>query len=235
MDHRRLGVFIATGVVTAGLAAFPAFTFADGNGDGNGNGNGNAHQNSNGHGNGNGHGSGNDQGDDNDAGVDHVVVCHLPPGNPGNAHTITVGAPAVAAHLRNHGDRLGPCETTTTPEEPTTSTGTSTSTSTSTTATTVALQPTVTVSYTPTSDAEFCSVVIGLTHFGSSQSYDVTLVHSSPYLTNTDSPWTFSNVPTDAAGAAHFVAFIFFQGLPEDASFTASANGISSDTVNVSC
>ena len=44
--HRRLGVFVATGVVAAGLGAFPAFTFADGNGSGNGHGNG--HQNGNG-------------------------------------------------------------------------------------------------------------------------------------------------------------------------------------------
>ncbi|MBF5046210.1 hypothetical protein FGE12_27585 [Aggregicoccus sp. 17bor-14] len=39
-----------------------------------------------------------------------VVVCHIPPGNPANAHTIVVGAPAVAAHLR-HGDSLGECST----------------------------------------------------------------------------------------------------------------------------
>ncbi len=38
-----------------------------------------------------------------------VTLCHVPPGNPDNAHTITVGAPAVRAHLR-HGDRLGACE-----------------------------------------------------------------------------------------------------------------------------
>jgi ferric-dicitrate binding protein FerR (iron transport regulator) len=39
---------------------------------------------------------------------DKVTICHRPPGNPGNAHTITVGAPAVPAHL-GHGDTLGPC------------------------------------------------------------------------------------------------------------------------------
>jgi len=38
-----------------------------------------------------------------------VTICHIPPGNPGNAHTITVGASAVQAHL-NHGDYLGPCQ-----------------------------------------------------------------------------------------------------------------------------
>jgi hypothetical protein len=38
-----------------------------------------------------------------------VEVCHLPPGNPANAHTIVVGAPAVEAHLA-HGDRVGSCE-----------------------------------------------------------------------------------------------------------------------------
>ena len=39
---------------------------------------------------------------------DGHTICHLPPGNPGNAHTISVGAPAVSAHLA-HGDTLGPC------------------------------------------------------------------------------------------------------------------------------
>ena len=38
-----------------------------------------------------------------------VVIYHYPPGNPANAHTIIVGAPAVTAHVGNHGDCLGPC------------------------------------------------------------------------------------------------------------------------------
>ena len=37
-----------------------------------------------------------------------VSVCHIPPGNPGNAHIISVGAPAVPAHLA-HGDALEVC------------------------------------------------------------------------------------------------------------------------------
>ena len=37
-----------------------------------------------------------------------AVICHYPPGNPGNRHTIEVGQPAVAAHLA-HGDTLGLC------------------------------------------------------------------------------------------------------------------------------
>ncbi|HYV19857.1 MAG TPA: Kazal-type serine protease inhibitor domain-containing protein [Verrucomicrobiae bacterium] len=41
-------------------------------------------------------------------GVGKVCLCHIPPGNPGNAHTICVGAPAVKAHL-GHGDALGEC------------------------------------------------------------------------------------------------------------------------------
>jgi ABC-type sugar transport system substrate-binding protein len=32
-----------------------------------------------------------------------VTICHIPPGNPENAHEITVGASAVPAHLA-HGD-----------------------------------------------------------------------------------------------------------------------------------
>lgn len=35
-------------------------------------------------------------------------LCHVPPGNPGNAHTISVGGNAAAAHLA-HGDTLGAC------------------------------------------------------------------------------------------------------------------------------
>mgnify|MGYP001619380431 CR=1 FL=1 len=39
---------------------------------------------------------------------DQVMICHIPPGNPNNAHTIIVGANAVNAHLA-HGDYLGEC------------------------------------------------------------------------------------------------------------------------------
>jgi hypothetical protein len=35
-------------------------------------------------------------------------ICHIPPGNPANAHTINVGISAVQAHLA-HGDVLGAC------------------------------------------------------------------------------------------------------------------------------
>ncbi len=37
-----------------------------------------------------------------------TTVCHIPPGNPANMHTICVGNPAVPAHMA-HGDFLGPC------------------------------------------------------------------------------------------------------------------------------
>ncbi len=40
---------------------------------------------------------------------DRVTICHLPPGNPGNARTLVVGESSVPAHL-SHGDELGPCE-----------------------------------------------------------------------------------------------------------------------------
>ena len=39
---------------------------------------------------------------------DKTTLCHIPPGNPGKAHTITVGNPAVTAHLA-HGDVLESC------------------------------------------------------------------------------------------------------------------------------
>jgi hypothetical protein len=58
---------------------------------------------------GNGKG-GNGDADPNDGGggQEKVTICHIPPGNPANAHSITIGAPGVPAHLA-HGDSLGEC------------------------------------------------------------------------------------------------------------------------------
>ena len=39
---------------------------------------------------------------------DKQAVCHVPPGNPENAHTIVVSTSAVPTHL-DHGDSLGAC------------------------------------------------------------------------------------------------------------------------------
>ena len=38
-----------------------------------------------------------------------VTICHMPLGNPENAHTISVSVNSVPAHL-THGDNCGPCE-----------------------------------------------------------------------------------------------------------------------------
>jgi len=61
-------------------------------------------------GDGEGEGSGDDSnGGDSDRGC--VEVCHIPRGNPDNAHTICVGEPAVSAHVGRHGgDFLGRCD-----------------------------------------------------------------------------------------------------------------------------
>lgn len=40
-----------------------------------------------------------------DAPSDKISICHVPPGNPGNCHEITVSRNALKAHL-DHGDRL---------------------------------------------------------------------------------------------------------------------------------
>jgi hypothetical protein len=42
------------------------------------------------------------------AGGAKVQVCHIPPGNPANFHTITVSQNALQAHL-DHGDLAGAC------------------------------------------------------------------------------------------------------------------------------
>jgi hypothetical protein len=39
-----------------------------------------------------------------------TTICHVPPGNPANAHTLCIGNPAVKHHLANHPDYLGPCK-----------------------------------------------------------------------------------------------------------------------------
>jgi hypothetical protein len=44
----------------------------------------------------------------NPAAAGKITICHIPPGNPANAHTITVGLPALKAHTK-HGDTLGAC------------------------------------------------------------------------------------------------------------------------------
>jgi hypothetical protein len=41
--------------------------------------------------------------------LNKVEICHYPPGNPGNFHTLCIGMPAVNAHLA-HGDSIGSCE-----------------------------------------------------------------------------------------------------------------------------
>ncbi|MGD8707479.1 MAG: hypothetical protein PVI88_02205, partial [Nitrosopumilaceae archaeon] len=38
-----------------------------------------------------------------------TTICHIPPGNPGNNHTITIGESALSAHL-GHGDVLNACD-----------------------------------------------------------------------------------------------------------------------------
>jgi hypothetical protein len=39
-----------------------------------------------------------------------VTICHIPPGNPENAHAITISINALPAHLA-HGDSEGACDT----------------------------------------------------------------------------------------------------------------------------
>lgn len=38
------------------------------------------------------------------------TICHVPPGHPAHAQTLTISCSAVEAHLKHHpGDCLGPC------------------------------------------------------------------------------------------------------------------------------
>jgi hypothetical protein len=239
----RFGSIIAVGLLTAGLAGLPSITGADG-------GNGNGGSGGNGHGGGNGNSNSNAGGSrsNGDGTADKAVICHIPPGNPGNSHTIEVGEPAVPAHLA-HADTLGACSTATTTTEATTTTSTTTTTeattttteattttteATTTTSTTVLLEPAVAVSYTPSSNSLFCNVVVDLANFAPSQTFEVTLVQNGNYGVHPDSPWTF-DVTTDVTGAAQLVPFTYYQGDDENAVFNATADGINSGDVNVNC
>jgi hypothetical protein len=147
----RLGAVVATGLFTIGLAAFAGQTAAD-SGNGNGNGNSEAHRND-------GDRSDSRRNDNSDNGnggsggpADQVVICHAPPGNADNEHTIEIGSPAVDAHVDNHDDdSIGPCDTAasiTTPASTTTTVPTSTSTTTTTTSTTTSTTSTTSSSST---------------------------------------------------------------------------------------
>ena len=41
--------------------------------------------------------------------ADKLTICHIPPGNPGNAHALRIGSAAWPAH-QSHGDTLGFCK-----------------------------------------------------------------------------------------------------------------------------
>ncbi len=38
-----------------------------------------------------------------------ITICHIPPGNPGNAQSINIGLSALQAHQK-HGDYEGACD-----------------------------------------------------------------------------------------------------------------------------
>jgi hypothetical protein len=39
-----------------------------------------------------------------------ITICHVPPGNPANAHTLVVGGPGWNGHRNHRGDYLGACQ-----------------------------------------------------------------------------------------------------------------------------
>jgi hypothetical protein len=43
-------------------------------------------------------------------GQGQITICHVPPGNPANAHTLVVGGPAWNGHRHHRGDYLGACQ-----------------------------------------------------------------------------------------------------------------------------
>lgn len=98
----------------------------------------------------------------------NVTLCHIPPGNPENAQTITVGEAALPAHLA-HGDSLGAC-----PDDTPTPTATPTNVSapieattpTATASSTATATPTATSTATPTETAEPSATAVATSDTG---------------------------------------------------------------------
>lgn len=91
------------------------------------------------------------------AGADHkVTICHVPPGNPENAHAITIDEHALKAHLGENdeglhgGDSYGPCNTPTPSPTPTATSTSEPSPSASSTATPTPSTPSATPTPAPT-------------------------------------------------------------------------------------
>ncbi|MFC1745538.1 Ig-like domain-containing protein [Candidatus Riflebacteria bacterium] len=81
-----------------------------------------------------------------------ITICHVPPGNPANRHTITIAESAWSAH-EAHGDTQGECPVDTTTSTSTTSTSTTTTTSVTTTSSTTSTTSTTTTSTTTTTSS----------------------------------------------------------------------------------
>lgn len=89
-----------------------------GNNNGCGQGGGNNHGGGGNHGGGCNHGGGGNHGGNHGGGgncnsnPNKVVICHIPPGNPANAHNIEISVNALPAHIpgnNQHSDFLGDC------------------------------------------------------------------------------------------------------------------------------
>jgi len=85
------------------------------------------------------------------------------------------------------------------------------------------------VSYQPTGDPNYCSVVVNVTGFAPQQTFPVVLTGRQGALSQT---WQ-SQVMTDANGAGGVTPFSFIQVIPT--TFEATVDGVFSGAVPVSC
>src|SRR3989304_259035 len=93
-----IAILTLTSILITGGFCLTQLAYSTGSNSGN--------SNSNNYGNSNGYHHDDDDEDDDDDGK--VKICHIPQGNPGNAHTIRISQSALQTHL-NHGDTKGVC------------------------------------------------------------------------------------------------------------------------------
>lgn len=104
-----------------------------------------------------------------------------------------------------------------------------------TTTTTAPLPRLVALGFSPTGSPPLCNVTITLTNFAPNQSISVSLAHTSNFGANpAQSGWVW-NVMTDGSGSASYTPFTYSDSPAESAQFSATADGVSSPFVLLTC
>jgi hypothetical protein len=90
--------------------------------------------------------------------------------------------------------------------------------------------PSITMSFTPTSDPDFCNITANLSHFDPNTQYSITFTGHQGAAQQTFGPFTVS---TDSTGAGSITPFSFIQVIPT--TFEANVGAVGSGQQTVAC